>query len=184
MMNECTYIVKLIGMPKSLKEIISIIHSKESKSFTGSDYTLLLQTFDYEFDWANQINIFQDINYFDGDDFCEIQGISESVPVDGFWEKISDEYDLRIEMEFNVISLNYAGIKKWDCGALVDSTITTYWQYIYQVDKDLFWEKVSKSSIYHRASDIVEILGDTYEDLSLSEKERIKDINKRMYSGI
>ena len=184
MINECQYRVRLLGQPKNLKVLIDRIKSKDSKTFVDLDYSMLFDSYEPSFEWEHNTNVFSEIEYFDEDDFCEISGISEQTPLDGLWEKISFDYSLKIELEFTIASLNVAGTLSWDCGVLNHNLMSTYWQFIYENDIDLFWEKISKSSTYHKISEIIEILGYTYDSLSDTEKEKVNEIHKRQYLGL
>jgi hypothetical protein len=140
MANHCEYSVRIIGTAENIQKLYNRL--KEQKNFLN--YENYNKIFDNpesdDYDWGSKWQHFDDLNYIEGDDSLSMYGSSAWAPAEGLWEKISIDFDFKIELEYSESGCDFAGFLTWESGVLTRNDEMTWWEYIYQYDNQYFWE--------------------------------------------
>jgi hypothetical protein len=140
MANHCEYSVRIIGTAENIQKLYNRL--KEQKNFLN--YENYNKIFDNpesdDYDWGSKWQHFDDLNYIEGDDSLSMYGSSAWAPAEGLWEKISIDFDFKIELEYSEPGCDLAGFLTWESGVLTRNDEMTWWEYIYQYDNQYFWE--------------------------------------------
>jgi hypothetical protein len=178
MANYCNTDVRISGEPEDLQRLFEKIG--ETTNFHTENYSQLFESCEDVEDWGSKWQVMYP-EYSTGETMMFISGESAWAPAEGLWKKISKDYNLHITLEYSEPGMDFAGITTWDDGEEVDRQEMTYWQYIYETDTDYFWDEIGYKCECFTLEEVIEGIGDIYEDLNDSDKERIVEIHKNNF---
>lgn len=181
MANHCDYSAKIIGTPENIQKLY--LRLKEQKNFLCYDnYNKIFDDPESDdYNWGSKWQHFDDLDYTEGDDILSLYGNSAWAPAEGFWEKLSLDYGLEIQLEYSEPGMNFAGFLDWKNGVLTRNDEMTWWEYVYQYDNEYFWENITDQC---ESCELDEIWS-TLEEVDLSDDDKIKigEIHKERFSN-
>jgi hypothetical protein len=182
MANDCSNKVRITGKKENLENLyerFQISEIKETNALFAGNFGIMFESSE-EVEWGSKWQTFEDIS-FDGQSTISIYGDSAWGPATGFWQKISEEFDVNIEVEYSEPGCNLGGEIVYENGEETLNEETTYWDFIYQKENDYFWDEISNRCEYSSLEEITEELGELYSSLSDEEKSRINQIHEENY---
>ncbi len=177
MANYCNTDVRISGESENLKKLFDRIG--ETTTFSSETYETLFESVDDVEDWGSKWQVMYPD--YSGDTMLFITGESAWSPADGLWKKISKEYSVHIVLEYSEPGMGFAGVTTWENGEEIDRQEMSYWQFIYETDTEYFWDEIGYKCECFTLEEVIEELGEIYEDMDESEKERIVEIHKNNY---
>lgn len=178
MANYCDTKVRISGEPEDIQRLFDKVGDKTT--FDSESYQTLFESIDDVEDWGSKWQVMYP-EYYSGDTMMFITGESAWGPADGLWRKMSKDYNLHITLEYSEPGMGFAGITSWDNGEEIDRQEMSYWQFVYETDTDYFWDEIGYKCECFTLEEVIEDLGDIYENMDESEKERINEIHKNNY---
>lgn len=178
MANYCNTDVRISGEVEDLKRLFDKIG--ETTNFHTENYQTLFESIEDVEDWGSKWQV-MNTEYYSGDNMMYITGESAWGPADGLWQKMSKDYNLHITLEYSEPGMGFAGITTWDNGEETDRQEMSYWQFVYETDTEYFWEEVGYKCECFTLDEVIEDLGEIYENMDDSEKERIQEIHTNNY---
>ncbi len=178
MANYCNTDVRISGEPENLQKLFSKIG--ETTNFHTESYQTLFESVDDVDDWGSKWQVIYP-EYYSEDTIMYITGESAWGPADGLWKKISKDYDVHITLEYSEPGMGFAGVTTWDSGEEVDRQEMSYWQFIYETDTEYFWDEIGYKCECFNLDEVIDDLGEVYENLNESDKERISEIHKNNF---
>ncbi len=185
MANDCDCKIRITGEPEDVKRLndkLQIQEITENGSLNSSNYELLFDSIDDVDDWGSKWQVFINIDYSDGDTMMFIDGYSAWAPAEGLWKKISKDFNLSITCEYSEPGMGFAGITSWNDGVETNREEMSYWEFIYENDSDYFWDEIGFRCECYSLEEVIDDLGEIYENMSESEKEKIKQIHTNNFS--
>lgn len=179
MANDCDYKVRITGEPEDLQKLFNKLQCDEVKNvghLHSDNYSILFESCDDVEDWGSKWVSFSNIDYYDGDTMMFIDGSSAWKPAEGFWQKTSKEFNLSIDLEYSEPGVGFAGVTEINDGEITLKDEFSYWQYLYIRDYDYFWEEIESRCDYSTLEEVIDELGDTYDNLSEDERLKIENI--------
>jgi hypothetical protein len=168
MANSCENRIKIIGKPANLYKFCERL--REQENFLH--YENYNKIFDIpesdEYEWSSKWHHFDDFEYSIGDDTITLFGSSAWQPAEGFWEKVSLDFQFEVELEYSEGGENIAGYITWNSGEITKCNEMTWWQYIYFVDREHFWETITSQI------DDLDQIKDYLNKVDLSKDDKIK----------
>jgi hypothetical protein len=141
MSNNCWSRATIKGKLSILKGIESRFNSIKDSCLDYSNYESIFYTDVSDVkgeDWGPKSYSFESV--MEGDDLV-VTGNSEWGPPLDFYELISDEYYLDVNLKFEIRGLDFAGSVFWKSGDLVYHESCTYWENRFIHEKELFYEE-------------------------------------------
>jgi len=184
MANDCDCKVKISGSPEDVKRLfdkLQIQEVQETGSLNSTNYELLFDSIDDVEDWGSKWQVFSNIDYSEGDTMMFIDGYSAWGPADGFWQKISKDFNVELTCEYYEGGMNFAGITTWNDGEETEREEMTYWQYLMDNDYEYFWEEIGYRCEFDTLEELKEVLGDTYGKFSAEEAIRLDETHAEKY---
>lgn len=178
MANYCNTNVKISGEPEDLQRLFDKIG--ETTTFSYENYQSLFESVDDVDDWGSKWQVMYPD--YSGDDMMFITGESAWSPADGLWKKISKEYNVEVTLEYFEPGMGFAGITSWNVGEEIDRQEMSYYEYLYETDTEYFWEEIVYKCECFTLEEVIDDLGEIYENMYESEKERIAEIHKNNYT--
>ena len=178
MANYCNTDVRISGEAEDLKRLFDKIG--ETTSFHTESYQTLFESVEDVEDWGSKWQV-MNTEYYPGDTMMYITGESAWGPADGLWQKMSKEYSLYITLEYSEPGMGFAGITTWNNGEETDRQEMSYWQFVYETDTEYFWEEIGYKCECFTLEEVIEDLGEIYENMDESEKERIQEVHTNNY---
>jgi hypothetical protein len=179
MANYCDTKVRISGDPENLKKLFDKIG--EENSFHSENYEILFESTDDVEDWGSKWQNFSEIDYYNGDDMMFITGESAWGPADGLWKKISKDFNVCVTCEYSEPGMGFAGITTWVDGEETDRQEMSYYEYLYDSDNEYFWEDLGYQCEYSSLEEIIESLGDVYENFDDTEKNQLEELHQERY---
>lgn len=179
MANYCDTKVRISGEPEDLKRLFEKIG--ENTSFHSDNYQTLFESIEDVDDWGSKWQNFSEIDYYDGDTFMYITGESAWSPAEGLWKKISKDYNVSVTCEYSEPGMGFAGITTWVDGEETDRQEMSYYEYLYDSDNEYFWEDLGYQCEYSSLEEIIESLGDVYENFDDTEKNQLEELHQERY---
>lgn len=177
MANYCNTDVRISGESENLKKLFDRIG--KTTTFSSETYETLFESVDDVEDWGSKWQVMYPD--YSGDTMLFITGESAWSPADGLWKKISKEYNVHIVLEYSEPGMGFAGVTTWENGEEIDRQEMSYWQFVYETDTEYFWDEIGYKCECFTLEEVIEELGEIYEDMDESEKERIVEIHKNNY---
>jgi hypothetical protein len=178
MANYCNTNVKISGEPKDLKRLFEKIG--ETTNFHTESYSELFESVDDVDDWGSKWQVMY-TEYCSEDTMLFITGESAWSPADGLWKKISKDYNVEVVLEYSEPGMGFAGITSWNDGDEVGREEMSYWSFLYETDNDYFWDEIEYKCECFTLEELIDDLGEVYEDMDSSEKERILEVHSKNY---
>jgi hypothetical protein len=183
MANDCSNKVRITGKKENLEKLyerFQMDEKKEKNALFTSSYGIMFESSKEVEEWGSKWQTFNDIS-FDGESSISIEGDSAWVPATGFWQKVSEEFNVNLEIEYSEPGCNLAGEIAYESGEETKNNEMTYWEFIYEKENDYFWEEIGYRSEYSALDEITEELGDVYSGMSDEEKNRLAEIHEKNY---
>lgn len=185
MANDCDYKVRITGEPEDLQKLYNRLQCDEVQS-KGSlhvdNYSLLFDSCDGVEDWGSKWTTFNNIDFSEGDTMMFIDGYSAWGPTEGLWKKMSLDYNLNLNLEYSEPGVGFAGIVEYNDGVETLHDKLTYWEYLYENDNEYFWEEIGYKAECFTIDEITSDLGETYDNFSDDEKQKLVEIHQQNYS--
>jgi hypothetical protein len=178
MANCCDTQVRISGEPENLQRLFDKIG--KTTNFHVENYQTLFESIDDVDDWSSKWQV-MNTEYYTGDDTMYITGESAWGPADGLWKKISKDYNLHITLDYSEPGMGFAGITTWNDGVETDRQEMSYWQYIYNNDTEYFWDEIGYKCECFTLEEVIDDLGEIYENMNDSEKEKVQEIHTNNY---
>jgi hypothetical protein len=178
MANNCDNRLEISGEPENLKKLYEKL--KSNNTLHLENYPTIFESVEENYSWGSKWQQL-DVDYYEGEDNMTIMGDSAWGPAIGLWKKVSKDYQLAIELTYSEPGGDIAGVMSWEDGELIDEKEMTYMEYLYHYDNDYFYDEVGYRSEYSPLDELIDELGDIYESLSDSEKERVRNIHEENY---
>ncbi len=149
MSNICSHNVKLSGLAENLEKFYNRIKDLRSQT-TGISWPFLINQSLYEIifesevdieDWGSDWTTFHSKNYEDGYFCMEFSCESEIEPSFSFWQKVSKEFDLVIEISYFDLDMEFFYTIIFSDGYIVNSEKISNLEYLYYNDRDVFWRE-------------------------------------------
>ena len=172
----CDQLITISGSGVSLELIhnkfldLNYIQIGDYPNFFNSD-----DLGDYENEWQR---IF-DIDYSGDNITINTESLNEPTRV--FWMGISKEYNTLVTLEYKTFITEKAGILCWTNGIEIENKEINFWRFLYEYYNDVFWKELFSKSNYTSFDNLILSLRDIYVDLSLPERERVKEIHSNNY---
>lgn len=179
MANYCDSKVRISGESEDLQRLMDKIG--ETTTFSSETYSTLFESVDDVEDWGSKWQVINP-EYYPGDTMIFISGESAWGPADGLWKKISKEFNVEVTLEYSEPGMGFAGITSWNDGEEIDRQEMSYYEYLYENDTEYFWEEIGYKCECFTLDEVIEDLGDIYENMDESEKERIAEIHEDNYT--
>lgn len=186
MANNCDSQVRISGEPEKLQRLVEKIGKEKNgdnsyfSTFNYENYETIFESIDDVEDWGSKWQV-MNIEYYSDDTTLFIMGESAWQPADGLWKKISKEFNVEVVLEYSEPGMNFAGITSWCDGEEIERQEMTYYEYLYENDSEYFWEEVGYRCECLTLDEIISDLGEVYENMDSSEKERINQIHSNNY---
>lgn len=183
MANDCSNKVRITGKKENLEKLyerFQMDEIKEKNALFVSNYGIMFESSKEVEEWGSKWQTFNDIS-FDGQSTISIDGDSAWGPATGFWQKISEEFDVNIEVEYSEPGCNLGGEIAFESGEETRNEETTYWDFIYERENDYFWDEISNRCEYSSLEEIIDELGELYDSLTDDEKSKISQIHEENY---
>lgn len=177
MANYCNTDVRISGEPEDLQRLFDKIG--ETTTFSSENYQTLFESVDDVDDWGSKWQVMYPD--YSGDDMMFITGESAWSPADGLWKKISKEYNVEITLQYSEPGMGFAGITSWSDGKEIDRQEMSYWEFVYETDTEYFWDEIGYKCECFTLEEVIDDLGEIYENMDVSEKERLYEIHKNNY---
>jgi hypothetical protein len=177
MANYCNTDVRISGEPEDLQRLFDKIG--ETTTFSSENYQTLFESVDDVDDWGSKWQVMYPD--YSGDDMMFITGESAWSPADGLWKKISKEYNVEITLQYSEPGMGFAGITSWNSGEETDRQEMSYWEFIYETDIDYFWDEIGYKCECFTLEEVIDDLGEIYEDMDSSERERVIEVHGKNY---
>jgi hypothetical protein len=184
MANDCDFKVRITGESNDLLKLSSKLNCSEiqdSGSLNVDTYQLIFESCDDVEDWGSKWTVLSNIDFSEGDTMMFIDGYSAWSPTEGFWKKMSKDYNLQLILDYSEPGVGFAGVVEYNDGVEVLHDKLSYWEYLYERDYEYFWEEIGYRAECFTLEEISEDLGDTYHNLSDEEKQRIAEIQKERF---
>ncbi len=179
MANYCDTKVRISGEPEDLKRLFEKIG--ENTSFHSDNYQTLFESIEDVDDWGSKWQNFSEIDYYDGDTFMYITGESAWSPAEGLWKKISKDFNVSVTCEYSEPGMGFAGITNWVDGEETDRQEMSYYEYLYDSDNEYFWEDLGYQCECSSLEEVIESLGDVYENFDDVEKNQLEELHQERY---
>jgi hypothetical protein len=177
MANECEYNAKVIGSPNILQTISERL--KEADGLYYGNWEKIFDKLELEYEWGSKWMNYE-LEYGEGEDHLYMFGSSAWAPAEGFWEKLSSDYDLEVYLEYSEPGNGFAGYLEWKSGLITRNEEMTWWEYIYLKDNEYFWEELN-----YNISDLYTLdeVWDLLEQVNLTDedKSKIEEIYKEKF---
>ena len=180
MANNCDNQVRIYGTPDVLKTLFDKLIIKETEGLFTDNYQDLFESVEDVDDWGSKWQMIN-IDYSEGDDIMFVNGDSAWGPALGFWEKLSKDYNVDIDLSYSEPGMNFAGKTSWSCGDMTCNDEFTYYEYLYNEDNDYFWDEIGYLSECYTLTEIQETLGDTWGYLTEEEKSKVSQIQSERF---
>lgn len=178
MANYCNTNVKISGEPEDLQRLFDRIG--ENTNFSSENYQTLFESIDDVEDWGSKWQtMYPD---YSGDNMMFITGESAWSPADGLWKKISKEYNVEVTLEYSEPGMGFAGFTTWSDGEETDRQEMSYFEYLYETDSEYFWEEIGYKCEYSSLEEVIEDLGELYENMDESDKEKLLEVHSDNYT--
>jgi hypothetical protein len=148
MANSCWSKAILTGELSVLDRIESLFKSITDNCFNHSNYSSMFYSDVSDLrdeDWGPESFKFESILE---DGVLSVKGTSEWGPPFDFYEILSDEYQINIDLSFEIRSLDIVGRCNWKSGELVSHDTSTYWENRFINDRELFYEEAKYNMGY------------------------------------
>lgn len=178
MANYCNTNVRISGEPEDLQRLFDKIG--ETTTFSSETYGTLFESVDDVDDWGSKWQVMYPD--YSGDTMMFITGESAWNPADGLWKKISKEYNVEVTLEYSEPGMGFAGITSWNDGEEIERQEMSYYEYLYENDTEYFWDEIGYKCECFTLEEVIDDLGEIYEDMSEFEKDRLKEIHNENYS--
>ena len=178
MANYCDTKVTISGEPEDLQRLFNKIG--ETTNFSSETYQDLFESVDDVEDWGSKWQVIYP-DYYTGDTMLFITGESAWGPADGLWQKISKDYNVEVTLEYAEPGMGFAGITSWSDGKEIDRQEMSYFEHLYKNDNGYFWDEIGYKCEYSSLEEVIDDLGEVYENMNDSEKERIQEIHTNNY---
>ena len=132
MSTICAQSIKLSGLAENLEVLYYKI--KEVVLINQDSYHTLFDSIQDVEDWGSEWVILHTKEYEIGHSMMRIDCDSEWEPADGFWKKISKDFDVVIEIEYANPDLEYFYSTFYSDGKLLKSERITYLEHLYFTD--------------------------------------------------
>lgn len=140
MSTICAQSIKLSGLAENLEVFYYKI--KEVVLINQDSYHTLFDSIQDVEDWGSEWMILHTKEYEIGHSMMRIDCDSEWEPADGFWKKISKDFDVVIEIEYANPDLEYFYSTFYSDGKLLKSERITYLEHLYFTDYKSFWREI------------------------------------------
>ncbi len=184
MANDCDSKIRISGEPedvKRLSEKLKIEQIEKNGSLGSQEYELLFESIDDVEDWGSKWQVFSNIDYSEGDTMIFIDGYSAWTPAEGLWKKMSKDFNVSVTCEYSEPGMGFAGITTWVDGEETDREEMTYYEYLYNNDNEYFWEDLGYQCECSTLEDIVENLGEVYENFDDDERQQLEELHQDRY---
>lgn len=178
MANYCDTKVRISGEPEDLQKLFDKIG--DTTTFDYETYQNLFESVEDVDDWGSKWQVMYP-EYYSDDTMMFITGESAWSPADGLWNKISKEFNVEVTLEYTEPGMGFAGITTWCDGVETERQEMSYWEFIYETDNDYFWDEIGYKCECFTLEEVINDLGEIYEDMDSSEKERIIEIHSNNY---
>ena len=183
MANYCSCNIVISGEETDVKRLFDKLNSKElrGKNLYSENIPLLFESVDENYDWGSKWQIIDSME-FDGESLY-LYGYSAWKPADGLWEKISKDYNATVSCEYSEPGCDFAGKTIWENGEETFREEDSYLNYIYQSDRDLFWDEIGYICEEETIEYVIERIEDIYNNFSQSEIDKLNEIHSQNYCG-
>lgn len=178
MANYCDSKVTISGEPEYLKRLFDKIGT--TTNFHTETYETLFESIDDVDDWGSKWQVMYP-EYYEGDTIMYITGESAWAPADGLWKKISKDYNVEVTLDYSEPGMGFAGTTVWCDGEETDRSEMSYWEYLYQSDSEYFWEEIGYKCECYTLDEVIEELGEIYNEFDDSEREKLNEIHLNNY---
>lgn len=178
MANYCDTKVTISGEPEDLQRLFNKIG--ETTTFSSETYQELFESVDDVEDWGSKWQVINP-DYYPGDTMLFITGESAWGPADGLWQKISKDYNVEVTLEYAEPGMGFAGITSWSDGKEIDRQEMSYFEHLYKNDNDYFWDEIGYKCEYSSLEEVIDDLGEVYENMDDFEKEKVQEIHTNNY---
>ena len=185
MANDCDYKVRISGEPEDLQKLFNKLQIEEIEktgSLNSTNYELLFESIDDVEDWGSKWIVFSNIDYTEGDTMMFIDGYSAWSPADGFWRKISQDFNSHITMDYSEPGMDFAGVTEFTDGSETSREEMSYWKYLYLRDYEYFWEEIGYHCEWDSLDGVKETLSSVWDDLSDEEIKRVETTHEERFS--
>ena len=180
MANDCDYKVRISGNPENLQKVNESLNCEPIKnkgSLTLNEYPQLFKdSLDVE-DWGSKWTVFNNIEtdfQYPEDSHIHISGYSAWTPTLGFWQKLSKDFEVTIDLNYYERGNDFAGVVNFENGEEITHEQMTYWEYLYQYDTSYLWEEIMDQCTWDELSGVKETLGSVWMKLSSEEILKIE----------
>lgn len=172
MANDCTFHARITGSPENIKKLNDALEL-EGGLLNYNNWNIIFdQPISEDFNWGTKWMQYELLDYCDGDDILLTSGSSAWAPAEGFWEKLSTEYDLDVYLEYEERGNDFGGILNWKSGQLILDNEMSWWEYFYEMQNDTFWEEINFEIEQNSLEEIWEML----DNVGLNEEDKLKII--------
>jgi len=153
MANNCWNSVKITGDIDTLDKLMEKFNSLEDRFLNNSNYHTMFESDEYEeYDFGSKrldcsnVEIYEDNIIFSGD--------SDWYPPFEFYELLSEEWGVTVDVTYDEIGMDFAGHVVYESGDLLLQEEFTYWEYLYLKDNDTFYFEAEDCMSYEDSVDI------------------------------
>lgn len=185
MANDCDYKARISGEPEDLQKLfdkLKIEEIEKNGSLNSTNYQLLFESIDDVEDWGSKWLVFSNIDYTEGDTMMFVDGYSAWSPADGFWKKVSADFNLHITLDYSEPGMGFAGVIEFNDGSETLKEEMDYWTYLYSRDYQYFWEELECRCEWDSFEGIKESIQSVWNEMTDEEIKRLENLHEEKYS--
>lgn len=188
MSTICSQSIKISGLAENLEKLYYRI--QDALLLNEESYHTIFDNINDVEDWGSIWTVIHTKEYEVGD-FMMILGVdSDWQPAEGFWQKISKDFELVVDLDYENPDLEYHYSTVYSDGKLIQNDRITYLEYLYATDYNAFWREVvvktspcSSDIEWSSFDEVVESLEGVIKYLNDDELRLLQDIYDKRYDN-